>query len=462
MIIQKGLSFFLLPVYTYYLSPSDYGILGVVTSISSFLSVLMTLGVSGAATRFYYLNDDATYRKKLFGTVSLVIICNILLFGSLFIGGHHFFIDPVIGSISFYPYIMIGLLTVIVTPFFSFYQDYLITSQNGVMYGINSMSFFILNVVLILICLCYLNLGVMGVLLANLITSFVFFIYVIIVFLPQIIMRIDKTILRQSLKYSLPLVPHSLANWSNGTIDKLLVNGIKSQSDAGLYNLGQQYGSVMNSVAVGINQAYTPWFYDKVNSGITGYKIIKKTGEGSAWLVALVGLILAIFSKELLGIMVHNPAYADVWRIVPCIVFAYVFQSLYFFFVNVLFLKDTKYIFFITIASVILNVVLNLLLIPTYGFMGCAIVCLFTYFSKSIFALVLSIMRNKDIRYRWISMYCAAFLALSCSFVSVLIENVGLLCSIMLKLSICCMFAVFVIIKFKVSLRPLFKKLHNN
>lgn len=464
MILQKGLSFFLLPIYTYYLSPSDYGILGVVTSVSSFLSVLITLGVTGAATRFYYLNDDAEYRKKMFGTVSLVIICNTLLFGSLFIVGHSFIIDPIIGTIPFYPYVLIALLTVIVTPLYTFFQDYLVTSQNGVRYGVNSMSFFLLNVLLILVSLCYFKLGVIGVLLANLLTSIIFFIYVIIAFLPKITMRLDKSILKQSLKYSLPLVPHSLANWSNGTIDKLLVNGLKSQTDAGLYNLGQQYGTVMNSIAVGLNQAYTPWFYEKVNNGNEGYKVIRNVSEASVWFLALIGLVLAIFSKEVLGIMVHNPAYADVWKIIPCIVFAYVFQSLYFFFVNVLFLKDTKFVFIITITSVVFNVILNLLLIPYFGFLGCGIACLFTYFSKSVLALVLSILKNKEIQYRWISMYFAALLALCCSFVPALIEHRCGLFGFLLKLSICCIFSTFVLYKYKDSIKPFLNKLkrHNN
>ena len=71
MVLQKGLSFFLLPLYTSFLSPSDYGILGVVTSISSLLAVFITMGLDADAARYYYKNNqDANFSKRLYGTVA--------------------------------------------------------------------------------------------------------------------------------------------------------------------------------------------------------------------------------------------------------------------------------------------------------------------------------------------------------------------------------------------------------
>lgn len=450
MVLQKGISFLLLPIYTFFLSPADYGILGVVSSISSLLSVLISLGVGGAGSRFYYLHkDDAEYHRKLYGTIALVILCNTVTFGSLFIFGHKLFIDPIIGKIDFYPFVIVGLLTVLVTPLYTFFQEYLQTVQDGKRFGINSFSFFLLNVILILVSLYIFHLGVLGVLLSNLCTSVIFFIYVVVAFLPKLNLRIDKSILKSSLRYSLPLVPHSLANWSNGTLDKLLVNGIRSQSDAGLYNLSQQYGSLMSFIAMGVNNAYVPWFFNLVNEGSSGFHKIRKVSEVAAWIMSALALILAIFSKDLLGLMIHNPAYSEVWTIVPCVVFAYVFQLIYFFYVNVLFLKDTKYIFTITISAVILNVLFNLIFIPLYGFVGCAIACLATYFVKSIIALIVSKMRNKEIRFCDYSMYVAAFIAFLLSMSSLYLAKFDILVSLSFKLLVCIVFASFVFLRFR-------------
>ena len=52
MILQKGISFFVMPLYTAFLNPSDYGILGVVSSVSSLMAVFITLGLEAAAASF--------------------------------------------------------------------------------------------------------------------------------------------------------------------------------------------------------------------------------------------------------------------------------------------------------------------------------------------------------------------------------------------------------------------------
>ena len=80
MVLQKGISFFLMPLYTAFLSPADYGVIGVVTSVSSLMAVFITLGLEAAAARFYYQNNKDEVKSKLvYGNVALVILANSLL-----------------------------------------------------------------------------------------------------------------------------------------------------------------------------------------------------------------------------------------------------------------------------------------------------------------------------------------------------------------------------------------------
>ena len=59
-----------MPLYTAFLSPLDYGILGVVSSVSSLMAVFITLGLEAAAARFYYkYNKDEDQAKKLYGNL---------------------------------------------------------------------------------------------------------------------------------------------------------------------------------------------------------------------------------------------------------------------------------------------------------------------------------------------------------------------------------------------------------
>lgn len=459
MVIQKGISFFLLPLYTAYLDPASYGILSVVSSISAFITIVITLGLDSAATRYYYSNkNDKNYIRKLYGNVGLVIILNSVVVGLLFISFHKWLISPIIGKIPFYPFVLIGLLNVIVTPIYYLYQNYLQTSQNGIKYGANTFCYFCTQVGLTVVSLTIFHLGVMGVLLSQLITSVIFFLYAILSFFRKQYLRIDKPIISECFKYSLPLLPHSIANWSNSTIDKLLINGIKSEADAGLYGLGEQYGSMMQYSANAINQAYVPWFFEQVETGITGLRKIQKTSEFAISCLTLLSIFLSLFAQEILGIMIKNPAYRDVWMVVPLINFAFVFQSLYFFFVNVLFLKDTKIVFTITVTTVAVNVGFNLLFIPIFGYIGCGLAALLTFFIKSVFALLLSTNRNKEIRFHWAYMYLIAFIGMALTLLVYVIEADNVSHTLLLKSAVLLAAIIVVSIRYRMQIDNIYHK----
>ena len=453
-VLQKGIMFLLLPIYTLYLSPSDYGVLGISSSITSFLAIFTTLSLGAASTRFYYNNKgDGIYVKKLYGTIVTTVCINSIIVGGIFILLHKWLVDPIIGTIPFYPFIFLGILNVVVTPLYLYYQEYLRTLQSGYQYGINSMCQFLILVGLNLVFMVVFHMGVVGVLTANLITSIIFFIYSFAVFSRKITWGIDKPILKDGLKYSLPLLPHALANWSNGTIDKLLVNGIKSQADAGLYNLSQQYGSVLSYIVSGVNQAYVPWFFGKVEEGEKGIGVIKKFAEAVVSITSFIALIMAIFSKEILALAIHNPAYFNVWMVVPCVVFAYVFQCIYYFYVNVLFLKDTKDVFKITVLCIVINVLMNLWLIPIIGFIGCGVAFLITYISKSIIAFFFAKRRNNMIRFRDYSFYGIALVAFSFSLSSLLMADVSVFEVLLIKIGLCGLMGVFIYRKYYKHIR---------
>lgn len=457
-ILQKGISFFLLPVYTAYLTPSDYGVLGVATSISSFLAIFITLSLGPAASRFYYRNGkDESYCRKVYGTVVATVLLLSLVIGSLCLIFHSYVLDPLTGEIAFYPFMFLAILHTIVTPLYTLYQDYLKSLQNGLQFGINSLSNFVLNVVLIVVALTVFHLGVVGVLLANLITAIIFFIYVAVTYLKKIDFRIDRPLLKQCLGYSLPLLPHMLANWSNGMIDRLLVNGLRTSADAGLYNLGQQYGGLINQLAIGVNSAFTPWFYEKVNDGEKSRGIISKVSELVVFITTLLAVVMTLFSKEVLDLMTSNPAYSDVWKIIPLITGAYVFQCVYFFFIQTLFLENTKVIFTVTVVTVVVNVVLNIIFIPAWGFYGCALACFATYFTKSVMAVIVSRIKKCNHYFNWRVQYTIAFLGLGTCMLSWVDFHLPIVGTIAVKMVIVGAYALLIYLRYKNTINEFLK-----
>ena len=453
-LLQKGASFFLLPLYTAFLTPEDYGIVNVVTSVSSFLAVIIMMSLNGAATRFHYKNTDESYRKVLWGTITSIVFISSLGWGAVFFTLHRFLVDPFIGEIDFYPYAVIGLANTIITPLYLLFQSYLQARQEAFHYSINTFSHFLTQVGLAIVFIAVYKMGAVGMLLSNVITSLIFFIYVLFVYIPKIKIGIDKGVAKESFKYSLPLLPHQISIWSAGTMDRLFLNGYKGKAVTGVYSVGQQFGNVVGTIAYSVNQAFVPWFFQMIEKGKEGFRKIEKMGVCAVIGYALIAFVISLFAPEILRVMVSEK-FREAWQIIPLITFAFVFHGVYFFFINILFIKDTGWVFTVTLASMALDIILNILLVPILGFWGCGIACFMTYFSRSIFALFLSLKKNKDIRYNYGVMYGVPLFLLALSFIPWLLSSTPIIWSLLLKVMLCSVLGGLFYWKYKDSIREL-------
>lgn len=410
-ILQRCTSFLLLPLYTAFLTPADYGTVNVVLSVSSFIAVLIMVAMNGAATRLHYKDKSSEFRRKVWGTVTTIVLVNSIIFGIVVISLHKYLVDPFIGEIDFFPFALIALLYTIISPLYALFQSYLQASQNAVHYGANTIFNFILQVCLALLFIVHYEMGALGMLLAYLITALVFFIYVLIVFMPKIKLGIDKGIAKFSMRFSLPLIPHQISLWSAGTIDNLFLNGLKGKAVAGIYGIAQQFGNVVGTIAYSFNQAFVPWFYEMLEEGKEGTKKIQQAGMCAVLGYSIIALIISVFSQEVLMFMVSEN-FREAYRIIPFVAFAMVFQGIYYLFINVLLIDKTGFVFVATLTGMIVNILLNILLVPIWGYYGCGIACLMTYVTRSVVAMILSIKKNSQIRYNYIALYSLPILFL--------------------------------------------------
>lgn len=373
-LLQKGINFLLIPVLTAYLSTYDYGVVAVVTAINAFLNVFYLLSLNGCLNRFYYeYREDKEKIRKLFGTIITFVLGFSSLLSIVLILGHSIFLDPFLKNVDFYPYMLLGMVSVLFNPVFTIYQNTLQARQEGKNYGRNNLSFFFTNLILLLTSVIIFDMGAKGVLGALALTNIIFFIYTILQFGKEIKFGIDSVILKQSLKYSLPLVPHALSGVTTNIIDRLFVNSMISTSVTGIYTLGSTFGSIIFLIASGINQAFVPWFTQQVKN--QDIKKIPGFAKGLVFVYSLIALGISFFSKEIIK-WVTPDAYHEAWKIVPLIAFAFVFHGCYYFFSTPFFYdmsgKGSRTLPVFTISAALVNILLNYFLIEKYGIMGAA------------------------------------------------------------------------------------------
>lgn len=441
-VLQGAIGFFLLPIYTRYLTPNDYGVVSIVTSVTGFLAVFYLFGLHGAVSKFYYeYVDDASLFKKFIGTIiTTILIISLCLTIFLFVT-HNFILDKFLKGINFYPYMAIGLLTVGFSTVFPIYQGILQMQHRAEKYAIQQFATFLVTLILNIVFIMILKLGAIGPLLSSFIVSVITFIYAVILFNKLIDWKIDKSIMTKSLKYAMPLVPHSLAGWISNLADRVILNNLKSASLVGIYNIGYQFGNIINIVAGAVNSAFVPWFFSIMKDSKNDKTQIYRFGNAFVLLYSLGALWLSILSPYILKFMVHKNFYSAV-DCIPYIAFAYVFNGVYYFFVSGLFYNETgtKYIFIASTISAGINIILNFILIPKYEIIGASLATLISFALMSIMVLFLSRIINKkdDLKWKYKTIYSIVITSMILTFVikKIQLNFLGNLCLLLISTTI--------------------------
>lgn len=413
--LQKGIGFLLLPLYTHYLSPDDYGVLNVITSITGFISILFTMSLHGAASRFHFDSEDVDYRAKVWGTILLLVLVNSVFWGVIAITFHKYLIDPFTKGIDFYPLVLLSIITTMLSPVYLFYQQWLRNRQEGKRYIINSLSNFIMTVLLNIILLSIFNMGIMSMILSSLLVAIVYFAYSIWRFLPNINLKYDKQIGHRAISYSLPLIPHNITGYWSVMIDRIMLNSMAGALAVGLYSIGSQFGSIVSIVASSINLAFSPWCFQEMAKGCDGdYEKLYTFADAGIVICGLIALVISLFSPEVVTLMTNN-SYYDAWLPIPFICFGYVANGLYYFFCQPLFFAHTKYVMYISIVALTFAYLGNLLLIPILGIIGTGISLYLSMMITAIMALIISHKLEPQIQYHYGKMILSSVLLLALS-----------------------------------------------
>jgi len=403
-ILVKAVNFLLLPVYTLFLTPHDYGIINIINSFKSVAVYIIAFSLYSCINRFYVeYKDDNKKLKRLWGTLcTFVFISGVIfiLLGFLF---RKAIISWFFDGIPFYPHIVISLLSLLFICLYTIYQSILEAMQLGRKLILVNILMFIFQIALNIILIGAFKLGAQGVLLASLIIYFAYVIYMMVDLYSHnmIVIGIDREILRETLKYSIPIMPHDLSTHIANFTSRLFINKNDSLSTVGLYSTAWQFGVIIDTVQSSVNAAFTPWFFEIKNSGNESEKKeIINLSQLLLILYSLMYIAIGLFSQEVLFIFT-NEQYSMAWTVVPIIVTAFSIKSIYYFYINLLLYdkKAAKMVSVSTLTGSFADIIFASMLVPRYGMYGAAVSFLV---AKIIVVVIVVIMGRKcnDVGYR--------------------------------------------------------------
>ncbi|MCK4358963.1 MAG: oligosaccharide flippase family protein [Candidatus Cloacimonetes bacterium] len=369
----KGLSIISIPIFTRLLVPSEYGVLAIFFSFVAIFVIISGLGVRGAVTRYYYEKTD-DFDKYYGSNIIFIILWGLLLSLFLFISRKiliSFFAIPI-------TVLYLGIVVAFFCATFEIYQAYLQASKHSKKIARLNIFKAILGLILAIIITVLLKENrYYGIIIAQIIVVSIFFVYSLVSILKISKINFTFSYVKYSLLFGIPVVFHLLSQYVLNSFDLVIINQLVGTKETGLYSFAYKVGMLQNIISMGMLRAWSPIFYEKLNSN--QYNDINNLAKKYAKIVYLVALTLILFSREFVIILADKKYYASL-NIVPIVVISYVFFFLYTMYVNYAFYyKKTYLIAVFTIIAGSINIGLNYLLIPKYGYQAAAWTTLISY-----------------------------------------------------------------------------------
>jgi len=371
-VLNRALAFLLIPLYTRFLTPSEYGILSLATTLYSLLIAIYGMGLEGALIRYYFEyrtreEDLRAYLGTLWLFVGGVTLAATLvfelvgdaLFGFIFV------------NVPFRPYLEIVIWTVFLAiiptvPLVLFRAR----GQAGY-YVLFSLGRFLAVTSAIIYFVVGKQQGALGSLKGLLIGTGVIYIVATIIIFCNGRLSFRWDLLAPSLWFGIPLIPHTVSHWALRLSDRLILEHHVSLNDLGIYSLGYQFGAALAMLYTAVGNAWLPAFYEVLED--RGWGVVARLETYRVALLILLGLGVAALSREVI-ILMAAPSFYSSAQVVPIVALGYVLWGLYTLPLNVLFYeKATTSIPMWTILAAGVNIGLNLLMVPRYGIMAAAV-----------------------------------------------------------------------------------------
>lgn len=374
-LLLKCFSFFLLPLYTAYLTTEDYGITSVATSFINTMEFVVAFSLFSAVMRFYVdLKDDPEKLRRFYGTILVFITLSGIGFGVFLTLFRDLLSKYVFSGVDYYPIILITLISVVFSCQHTMFDNILRSQQRAMKSSVLSIAFFFVTLILNITFVVWLKMGAVGSLIASLVSYILYTVYFTIdmILTKQIKLCFDTKLLTDALKYSIPIMPHNLSTRLAALISKVLIGGTGSMSVLGVYSIAAQFGNIADTVQGYVDHAYGPWLYEKLHSREEGFKSsIRNISRLLAAAVGLFFLGISLFSQDYILLFLKEEYY-DAWRYVPLIVLVYAIKTMYYFYVGVLFYhkEASKWLFTATLSSSLVNALLSYIIIPIWGAYG--------------------------------------------------------------------------------------------
>jgi O-antigen/teichoic acid export membrane protein len=402
-VISKLIAVALLPLYTRYLTPADYGAAEVLITGVIAASIVIRLGIIEALLRFYYQAGEEPQRVVKTAFASLLWTTTIGLLVALPLA------EPL--SRLLLDHSDPGLMRIAIFGLWVFTMFEFLTALYRIDERAKAYFYFtVANVLITIPVTVWLvvgeHKGASGLLWGQYGTGAVFLAGLVISQRRRLAVVPDFGVWRRMLRWGLPTMPAELSLYSLNFIDRLLIVRLVSLSDAGLYSLSVKFAQAVNVLVKGFQLAWPPLAYSITDDDEArrAYAVIV------TWFVSVTTFVVAgmwLLSRWIVRALAA-PEFFDSYKTIGLVSTGVMLYALYL--VLVIILGRTEFNFPATGAGTLVNIVLNLILLPSMGIVGAGISLVASYAVVLVLMYVFT-QRLFAVPYEWLRLGQAVGLA---------------------------------------------------
>jgi O-antigen/teichoic acid export membrane protein len=389
----RALNFILIVVYAHYLRPHDYGIIYMAEIIASFLIIFGALSIDSALQRLYFQHDhDAEELRSYLGTtLRFGLFWMVLFLGLVLVAGRslHSYLSAHM-AVPFYPYIAMAIATATASQGVQYRLALYQAARRPRSYALLALVLFLLTATFCIYGVVIQRGGAIGMMKAKLVAAVLTFPVAIWSMRALLTARFQWRFVRESLSFSLPLVPHLVMASGLIVADRFILAHYRDLSEVGIYSLAYTLGMVMFIVTQSLSMAWLPMFFELAADRDENHLMLGRICSGLMIFLVAIACLGILLSPPFVHIALDYRYHAAA-RIAPLVVMGYLFHALFSLLsLSILQAKRTAFVFLISLTAFSANMILNFALIPRWGMYGAAWATTIAYAVEACFAFLLA------------------------------------------------------------------------
>lgn len=371
--LNRGMAFLLLPVYTRFLPQAEYGTLDLLNVLSGVLFAVLLLGMPSALTKVFHRDCDGPEQQSRAFATAMALDLPVLLLG----GGVLFWLaEPVgrwvIGQEGQGPLVRLVIATAVSASLIAIVLSSFRTRERALAFvALNFLQFvpaMALNIVLVV----HMGLGVRGVLVGNLLSSLIALPVGLWMVRRKESFRFDPRLVRPLFRFGVLLIPVGLASWIVDLSDRWVLRLYTDLEEIAVYGVGYKIGMILQMAIVWPFQLAWPSVSFSISKRSGHETTYARTTTYLLFVLCLGALGLSLTARSGLPVLTGE-AYREAISVVPWVALAYLFNGLHYCLTPGIHVEGrTRYLTVFSSVAAAANLGLNFLLVPRFGVLGAA------------------------------------------------------------------------------------------